>query len=203
MVVPLRDVEDCTGSWDVKPFVAVADEEVWIELCQVERYVPYAVGRVDHAQDSVGLTETCESFEGHADPGHGDDGVEDCEAGFLAFSFDRFDGVLEIGAEVFVRDWVGVFDLSALGWGGLGDVFDCFVAASVDCGEVDDHISGLVDEVAEDGVYAGAGVGYENDAFDWRVEILGNGCSGCIVEAWVFVADRPVWSCLLLVLQVA
>ena len=203
MVVPLRDVEDCTRSRDVQPFVAVADEEVWVQGCQVQVDVPYTVGCVDHAQDSVGCAESCEDFEGHADTGHGDDGVEDCEAGVLSFSFDCFDGVFEFVAEVFVRDWVGVFDFSAFGWGGFGDVFDGFVAASVDCGEVDDHISGLVDEVAEDGVYAGAGVGYENDAFDWRVEILGNGCSGCIVEAWVFVADRPVWSCLLLVLQVA
>ena len=86
----------------------------------------------------------------------------------------------EEGEEGGVGDGVGEVDFVAAGWGGFTDVVYGFLAGAVDGGEVDYDIAGLVDEVVEDGVETGCGVGDEYDGRGWCVDVLCHCCSGLI-----------------------
>lgn len=79
-------------------------------------------------------------------------------------------------------------------WSRLGDVGDGFPASSVDSGEVDDHIAGLVNEVSKDGVGAGAGIGDENAAFHGCFEEFGNGLARFVEEFRIVVSNEYIWS---------
>lgn len=76
--------------------------------------------------------------------------------------FDGFDGGFKLGAEVFVGDRVGVFYRMTLCWCRFNDVLNRLLTCSVDGGEVDDDISGLEDEVAEDSVDSCRSIGYKD-----------------------------------------
>lgn len=134
--------------------MAVAYVEVGVKFCEVDGDAAYAVGAVDAAEDAVLATKLGEALVGDADAGLGDDCVVNCEAWVLALGLDFFNNVLKSRAELRVREWVRVLNLTRSCWCRLGDVIDSFAASTVNCGKVDDHITRLVDEVAKDCVGA-------------------------------------------------
>ena len=137
--------------------------------------------------------------------------------------------MLEKLADGGVRDGVGedcAVNLVAFRGRCFGNIFDRLLAGAVYGGEVDDNISGLVDEVTEDDIlfqsysqlviqsldhcrgrfntyHAGSSVGNEHACRRWGVQIVGNRFPGLVKEFWVGVANECIGFCLCLVLILA
>ena len=137
--------------------------------------------------------------------------------------------MLEKLADGGVRDGVGedcAVNLVAFRGRCFGNIFDRLLAGAVDGGEVDDNISGLVDEVTEDDIlfqsysqlvtqslehcrgrfdtyHAGSSVGNEHACRRWGVQIVGNRFPGLVKEFWVLISNERIRSCFCLVLILA
>lgn len=113
------------------------------------------------------------------------------------------DELLEASDQVGVRDGVGVFHPRARHHPrrALFDILDRLVARSVDGGEVDDDVSGLVGQVSKHRVDAGGGIGHEHARFVRRIEILGNGGARGVELSGVDVSDEFVGLAFGLVLE--
>lgn len=70
------------------------------------------------------------------------------------------------------------------------------MAPPVDGGRVQDVVTLLEDQVPQDRVDAGGGVGDEDAFFDGGVDERGDGGAGGVEEVWVLVADEGVWALL-------
>ena len=65
MLITEGYVENCTSSRRVEPLVAIAHEEVWIQLREVERDMADSMGSVYTRQDIVLLAEFREPLKWH------------------------------------------------------------------------------------------------------------------------------------------
>ena len=176
--------------------MAVADKEVRVDGGQVDVDHADALGAVDEREDVRLAAGGGERFEGEADAWQGGDDVEEAEAGAFAGGEGFGEGGGEGGEDG------GVFAGVEEGDGAGGDetvavfedVVDCFLAAAVDGGEVEDFVAavGVPDYVAEDRVDADGGVGDEDGGFGGDVEEFCDGGARLVQELGVLVTDEGV-----------
>lgn len=83
------------GIWE-SLLVAIADEEIRIQLLQVQRDMSDPVRSVDEAEDALFAAFDRQLLEGEAHAGHGNDGVEEGELGIQPLRADVFHRRAEI-----------------------------------------------------------------------------------------------------------
>lgn len=154
--------------------MAVGNQEVGLEEREVEGNVADSVGTVDHGQDGVGGADAEELLVWHTDAGDGGDCVEDCESWSLPLCFRGRNGFLK-GSDVrgVAQRISNHFDLPSHHLpGGLRDVSHGVTAGGVDGGEIQDFIFAVIipDNISENGVYAGSGVGDEYAGVDRNIQ---------------------------------
>ncbi len=189
-------IQHCTPPRHVQPLVAVAHKEIGVDGGEVDVDHPHALRAVDEGEEACLAAGGGQRFEGEAHARQGGDDVEEHEAGAAAGGEGFGEGGAEGGEDGGVRAGVEEGDGARGEEGGVRfeEVVDCFVAAGVDGGEVEDFVAavGVPDYVAEDGVDAGCGVGDEDGCFRRDVEELRDGGAGAVQEFGVFVADEGV-----------
>lgn len=84
-MVSSRHVENCTATRSTKPFVNIADEEIWVEGCEVKWDMANSVGAVDKGEDPFFFTDFGEGFERDEEAGERGDSVVECESWSLSF----------------------------------------------------------------------------------------------------------------------
>ena len=199
----LGDVEHRTASGDKKPFVAVAHVEVRVEFLEVGRNATDAVGTVDAAEDAVLATQLRQALEGHTHTRLGYDRIVDRDLWVLAFGSDGLDSLFEPRDKVMIRQGIGVVNQVGGCWCCFGDVCDGFATGTIHGREVDNDISGVIDQISKDSVDAGSGVGDEDAAFNGGVEDFCNSFASLVEQFGIVVSDENIWSFLCEVLVVA
>lgn len=153
--------------------VAVAHEEICAQLAQIQLHLPNSMRAIHAAQHAQFLTCFHQSLERHAYPRRAHDGVEQRDLHPASSIVHPFHGSPERRDYLIVLGWPRVGNLNGARGRDLGYVRDGAQDGAVSGGEGEDVVIGGVGEVAEDGVYAGCGVGDEDGFFGWHVEELG------------------------------
>lgn len=120
--------------------VAIAHEEVWLELAQVERDLPHCMRAVNHAEDFLAPTQFNKGFERESDPGLTDDGVEDGDLHVQSLPTSGDDGVAELPYDFGMGDGEFVLHLECAQRGRLREVGNGVLDGTVHGVEVDEDI---------------------------------------------------------------
>ena len=103
MLIADWNVEECATSRSVQPFVAIADEEVWIESGEVERDLANTMGSINTREDPFLAAYVGQSFERPTNAGLRGNGVENGELGFLVCLPDLSQDSFKVAADVMIR----------------------------------------------------------------------------------------------------
>jgi hypothetical protein len=114
----------------------------------------------------------CEALKWHAHTGHADYGVEDCNFDFSTACFYFFDFGLEGVDQPVIFSGVRVSYLDRRSRRGFGNILDRLFARAVNGSKVQDVVTRLEGQVAQDDVDTRCSIGDENESRGGGVEEL-------------------------------
>lgn len=169
--------------------VAVGREKVGVESGQIKREMPNAMRPVDKRENSLLPSKLGQSFKRQPHTGETSDRVKHSNPRLAPM---RVQGIRKPLHNLLLGARDGELDLDTLGGRRLDDVVNRILDRPVHRVDVDNDVSWLEDEVAEDGVDGGRDVGHDDEVVPGHLQVIGGGLSCHVEVARVLVADVPV-----------